>query len=66
MIYLEVAVRVLGLILFTVPTVALIWDLTHEVPPERRGLPKRNRPQVRVTGCGDIVKDGSNPVLLAL
>ena len=44
MVYLEVAVRVLGLILFTVPTVALIWDLTHEVPPERRGLPKRNRP----------------------
>jgi hypothetical protein len=44
MIYLEVVVRVLGLILFTVPTVALIWDLTHEVPPERIGLPKRNRP----------------------
>jgi hypothetical protein len=44
MMYLEVIIRVTGLILFTVPTVALIWDLTHEVPPERRGLPKRNHP----------------------
>ena len=44
MIYFEIVVRVLGLILFTVPTIAFIWDLTHEVPPERRGLSKRNRP----------------------
>jgi hypothetical protein len=44
MIYFEVIIRVLGLILFTVPTIALIWNLTHEVPPEKRGLPKRNLP----------------------